>query len=129
MFCNGDTTQVRSHLDTILTDFLIKSKIISANSWGSDENGSGLGFGPQEEFYGCADVSVYPKTSNGPPTTTHKTVTTRPGTIVTRPTTAPTMPPSVGDGNFCSNKTNGLYQHPKCTKFYQESFQWGNLRS
>ena len=129
--CEHCVLQWRYHTGTFAPwynfDRLIK--IISANSWGSDENGSGLGFGPQEEFYGCADVSFYPKTSNGPPTTTHKTVTTRPGTIVTRPTTAPTMPPSVGDGNFCSNKTNGLYQHPKCTKFYQESFQWGNLRS
>ena len=104
------------------------SKISLANSWGSDENGSGLGFGPQEEFYGCADISVYSRSSNGPPTTTHKTITTRPGTtrpgtLVTKPTTAPTIPPSVGDGNFCSDKANGLYQHPKCTKFYQEGFQ------
>ena len=100
---------------------------ISANSWGTDENGSGLGFGPQEEFYGCADVSIY--SSNVPPTTTHKTITTRPGTISTRPTTVTTTPPSVAGGNFCSDKANGLYKHPKCTQFYQEYFHRGHSRS
>ena len=37
-----------------------------ANSWGSDETGSGLGKGYQEEFYGCADISV--KNKNVKPT-------------------------------------------------------------
>lgn len=127
MYYNGDITQVylaiaiRSRKDSRINRHL-------ANSWGSDENGSGLGFGPQEEFYGCADISVYSKSNNHPPTTTHRVTTTRPGTILTRPTIAPTTPPSVTDGNFCSDKANGLYQHKKCTKFYQEYFQPRPLR-
>ena len=29
------------------------------NSWGTDENGNtGLGFGHQEEFYGCSDIAI-----------------------------------------------------------------------
>ena len=32
--------------------------LISGNSWGRDEFGQGLGHGPQEEFYGCADVAI-----------------------------------------------------------------------
>ena len=31
----------------------------SGNSWGTDNNGKGcIGCGPQEQFYGCADVSI-----------------------------------------------------------------------
>ena len=28
------------------------------NSWGSDATGSGLGHGPQEQFYGCSDIAI-----------------------------------------------------------------------
>ena len=36
-----------------------KRTYFSGNSWGTDENGiSGLGKGPQEEFYACADIAI-----------------------------------------------------------------------
>ena len=30
----------------------------SGNSWGCDNKGCGIGFGPQEQFINCADVSI-----------------------------------------------------------------------
>ncbi|XP_043210287.1 uncharacterized protein LOC122375146 [Amphibalanus amphitrite] len=37
------------------------------NSWGHCDNGTdGMGCGPQEEFYGCADVSVHPPAGREP---------------------------------------------------------------
>ena len=32
--------------------------LLAGNSWGTDSEGSGLGHGPQEEFYGCADIAI-----------------------------------------------------------------------
>lgn len=59
----------------------------TGNSWGVDANGSGLGFGPQETYYGCADVAI---TSNGvpPPVATEPVTTTtaEPSTIPTSAT-------------------------------------------
>jgi len=36
----------------------------SGNSWGCDDEGCGLGFGNQEEFYGCADVRIVRATAS-----------------------------------------------------------------
>lgn len=56
----------------------------TGNSWGNCGNGTGsLGCGPQEEFYGCADVSVL---DNGPPVT--GTTSTGTSTLATTATTA-----------------------------------------
>ena len=42
-----------------------KITIFLGNSWGTDENGqSGLGYGHQEEFYGCSDVAIGVNHSN-----------------------------------------------------------------
>ena len=41
----------------------------TANTWGSDENGTGTGHGPQEEFYGCADVEIIGTGATPRPTT------------------------------------------------------------
>jgi len=99
----------------------------TANTWGSDENGTGTGHGPQEEFYGCADVEIIgtgatPRPTTKPTTTTTKRDTTKPPTTTTtRATTTTTKstqkPPS--DGLFCSNQSNGIYPHEHCDKFYE----------
>ena len=47
----------------------------TGNSWGTDENGSGIGFGYQEEFYGCADIEII-STSLPPKSTTKKSIAT-----------------------------------------------------
>lgn len=40
---------------------------ILGNSWGTDPDGrSCVGCGPQEEFYGCADIKIVPANSNHP---------------------------------------------------------------
>ena len=79
------------------------------NNWGRDSEGEGLGHGPQEEFYGCADVAVTDDdkdstvsvTSTSAPTTnstaaltdTHSTLTSNP-TATSAPTTAPISAPN-----------------------------------
>ena len=40
----------------------------TANSWACDDTGCGLGYGEQEEFYGCADIAI---TNTGAPPSTH----------------------------------------------------------
>jgi len=75
-----------------------------ANSWGSDETGSGLGKGYQEEFYGCADISV--KNKNVKPTQAPTTKTT---------TTEKT--PDVD--SFCSGKSNELFPYTSCNQYLQ----------
>ena len=66
----------------------------TANSWGNDEHGTGLGYGHQEEFYGCADVEIINTT--GKPTekpTLAPTTTTTSTTMLTttsKPTTEAT---------------------------------------
>jgi len=37
---------------------VLQWKYRAGNNWGSDSKGSGIGFGPQEEFYNCADISI-----------------------------------------------------------------------
>ena len=40
----------------------------TGNSWGTDENGmGGIGFGYQEEFYGCADIEIVATGQNTKP--------------------------------------------------------------
>jgi len=68
----------------------------AGNNWGVDPDTGkgGTGLGPQEEFYGCADVSIAPaggaKPATSLPTTTVKPTTSKPTTsqpTTVRPTT------------------------------------------
>ena len=55
------------------------------NNWGRDSEGEGLGHGPQEEFYGCADVAV---TGDDEDSTVRVTSTSAPTTTSTAALTA-----------------------------------------
>ena len=100
------------------------------NNWGVDEDGSGLGHGYQEEFYGCADVKV--SGSGGPtakpttkPTTTKPTdtkTTQKPSTTKTtqKPsTTTKATTKTSNNGSFSCDSKTGLFPHEDCDKFYQ----------
>merc|ERR1712241_685722 len=60
----------------------------AGNNWGIDpvSGNGGQGLGPQEEFYGCADVSIAPSGPTTPKPTTPKPTTPKP--VTSRPTTA-----------------------------------------
>ena len=100
------------------------------NNWGSDAEGTGLGYGNQEEFYGCADIKITgtsSKTTTQKPTTktsTKPNTSTKSSTIkttskaTTQTSKATTKPPATGE-NFCAGQSNGLYKHEDCSKFYQ----------
>lgn len=62
--------------------------LYSGNSWGYDDDGSGLGFGPQEEFYGCADIAI--GTNERQPTTCGIAPSSPPLLTSTRPTVTST---------------------------------------
>ena len=80
--------------------------IFQANNWGCDDDGTcGLGHGPQEEFWGCSDITI--RAGNGPRPTQPRPTTARPSLttgapvpqVTTRRTTtaAPaTQPPPTG---------------------------------
>ena len=61
---------------------------IAGNSWGVDPDTGeqGVGLGPQEQFYGCADVRI---TGGSGSTTPHQATTTHPATGTQRVTTGP----------------------------------------
>ncbi|XP_013390218.1 uncharacterized protein LOC106158689 [Lingula anatina] len=43
------------------TQCVLQWKWHTGNSWGTDPDGNScVGCGPQEEFYGCADIAIYP---------------------------------------------------------------------
>ncbi|KAI8786051.1 low-density lipoprotein receptor 1 [Biomphalaria glabrata] len=67
------------------THCLLQWKWHCGNDWNCDETGAcGLGFGPQEEFYACSDVTISPR--NG--TAVLPTSATTSATSTTKPTTA-----------------------------------------
>jgi len=102
----------------------------TANSWACDEAGNcGLGYGEQEEFYGCSDLSIVP---NGAPTstiatpdttkpTTTKSTTTKSTTQTSKATTtsgSSESPTNVKE--FCSQNGEGIFPHPTdCSAFIQ----------
>jgi len=66
---------------------ILQWKYNTGNSWGVDEvtGEMGLGYGPQEQFYGCSDISIVAKdqsasTTPGPKTTTKITTKQPPST-------------------------------------------------
>jgi len=95
------------------------------NNWGTDADGSGLGHGYQEEFYGCADIKVVGSgatTDATKPSSTHgtKTTTTTSNTSTTKkPIATTTSKPSNDNQKFCDSHGDGLYQHENCSQFYQ----------
>ena len=101
------------------------------NNWGRDEEGVGIGFGLQEEFYGCADIKI---TSDGNklittkpsqnPTTTELVQSTATTQTTVNPTSVQTTQVSTtskitDNDHYCKDKSNGLYKHTKCSRFYQ----------
>ena len=80
--------------------YILLSHMLSGNSWGKDFiTGKGcLGCGPQEQFYGCADVAIVDSNGQTPAPGTSSKVTATPRrtnrttcTIITaRPTQTPT---------------------------------------
>jgi len=97
----------------------------TANSWGSDEHGTGLGYGYQEEFYGCADVEVINTGAPLPSSSTYtssSTSTTRTGSSTSSfstTTTTTTTTTKTGDTFSCRGLPNGLYPHEQCDMYYE----------
>ncbi|XP_039263587.2 uncharacterized protein LOC120339509 [Styela clava] len=101
----------------------------TGNSWGCYKNGGCcVGCGPQEEFYGCADVSIHG--SGEPPATTEmKTTSTlmsaimstttstsaSPTTTTTTSESTTTTSPGEPDEPICEH---GGYTKRDCTSFY-----------
>ncbi|XP_033733300.1 mucin-2-like [Pecten maximus] len=73
---------------------VIQWRYHTGNSWGTDENGNGLGFGPQEEFYACSDIAISNRAVvNTAPTTSATSRTTTPvKTTPSTPTPVKTTP-------------------------------------
>ncbi|XP_060078313.1 uncharacterized protein LOC132557801 [Ylistrum balloti] len=88
------------------TQCVLQWKWHVGNSWGTDPDGrSGIGYGPQEEFYGCSDVAIQtrsdsssalkPVVTSVQPTTPKPTTTTpKPTTTTPKPTTTTTPKPT-----------------------------------
>jgi len=118
---NGDTryyfgnTAGTYTVDLLLPDGLVCEHCVfqfryrCGNNWGRDDEGDGLGFGPQEEFRGCADVSItgsgsVGNTAGSPATatpfntasTTARAITTTTTRDTTTTTTSSTAPPVLG---------------------------------
>jgi len=108
----------------------------TANSWNCDDSGCGLGKGEQEEFYGCADISIVPmgvapttiKPTSPSPTTIKDTTTSKVTTtkITTQSSTMEPTPTNKPPGNesnleeFCKNHGDGIHPHPSdCNAFIQ----------
>ena len=124
-------------LEVILPDIECEHCVLQwryhcGNNWGTDSEGTGIGYGLQEEFYGCADIKVTKgdsevvtiKPSKAPTSTIEPTVTT----ATTEPTAPPTVTttsevpnpnPTNKPTNFCTGKESGLYKHGDCEMFYQ----------
>ncbi|XP_069120051.1 uncharacterized protein [Argopecten irradians] len=52
------TVTVTLPMDVTCSQCVMQWKYRTGNSWGVDETGSGLGHGPQEEFYACSDIAI-----------------------------------------------------------------------
>jgi len=82
---NGDHfMKVKLPTDVVCEKCILQWKWRTANSWGTDANGSGIGFGPQETYQGCADVSI----TSGTPGVVTTTKTTSKATTVSTTTAA-----------------------------------------
>ena len=134
--------KVRLPEDLSCDHCVIQWRYHAGNTWACDEDGNcgtGLfnknilhkdrlksGVGPQEEFYGCSDISIRPKL-----TTTTTQLSTKPTTTQTTKThfttttpkeTTSSSPPSHELENFCLDKANGFYAHPDSCYMYIDCF-------
>ena len=76
---------------------VISWKWHTGNNWGCEDSGEcGVGLGPQEEFWGCADIAITPdgKPTGSPPTTT------------------PRDPSQPDVTQFCIEHGAGIFPHP-----------------
>ncbi len=82
-----------------------------------------IGYGPQEQFYGCSDISI--KSRNGQvivdSTTATAAATTRPQNTVSQQIISTTATSKPNGNGKCLNG-DGLYANPGCKTFYQCSF-------
>ncbi|XP_045164026.2 uncharacterized protein LOC123528343 [Mercenaria mercenaria] len=53
----------------VCTQCILQWKYNAGNNWGCDEEGCGMGVGPQEQFINCADIAILPDCGNIPVTT------------------------------------------------------------
>lgn len=116
----------------------------TGNSWGCGGGKCGIGEGQQEEFYGCADVSITgiitesstslgtssavptPAKSTTLTTSTTKTTSTEEVTEI-QTTHAPTVSEATTEGDisnnnklFCERSGDGIYRDPEnCSQFIQ----------
>jgi len=106
---------------------ILQWKYRAGNNWGVDDEGEGMGHGPQETYQGCADVTI--KGGAGVTTTTSSTATTTTtGSPTTQAstTTAP-IPTTTADPDnqacgrsICKEVGNIRFEKPKDrTHFYQ----------
>ncbi|XP_059145496.1 uncharacterized protein LOC131932586 [Physella acuta] len=76
---------------------MLQWKWNNGKDWNCDDTGCGIGYGPQEQFYACADITISPQngfsdtTTKSSPTTRTSTTTTKPITT-TRTITSTTKP-------------------------------------
>nr|XP_039266274.1 uncharacterized protein LOC120341779 [Styela clava] len=97
----------------------------TGNSWGCDNNGACcVGCGDQEEFYGCADISIGASSTEA--SSTAKTITTSSpllssimSTTTTTPTTTATKTTTTVSSSEAICETNETGRKMKdCTSFY-----------
>ena len=101
----------------------------AGNNWGIDPatGKGGQGLGPQEEFYGCADVSIKPNAPatpkpTSPAPTTPKPVTARPTTPRPTTTARPATQSPLKMMTFCKDYQldDGVHIDPTSCKHYVE---------
>nr|CAB3263129.1 uncharacterized protein LOC104265352 [Phallusia mammillata] len=91
--------QVILPYDVLCEQCVFQWKYHAGNSWGVDEEGEGLGYGHQEEFYGCSDIAIQANNaSNRPQSTTTQpetsTLTTQSNMTSTQPSTTTNVQPT-----------------------------------
>jgi len=119
--------KVRLPEDLSCDHCVIQWRYHAGNTWACDENGNcGTGVGPQEEFYGCSDISIRPKFTTTTTTTRSSTRPTTTQTTKTHFTTTTlketTSSPSHELENFCLDKANGFYSHPESCYMYIDCY-------
>ena len=73
-------------------------ELLVGNSWGSENGKEGLGFGQQDEIYGCSDVSISPANN-----TNSETISSE------QPTSPPTFSSTIADDSTFRKNTS-LYE-------------------
>ena len=86
--------------DVICTQCVLQWKYNAGNTWGSNDDGTHCqGCGPQEQFYGCSDVSIESYSVSNSPSTPTPTLPSTPHASVSlsssHPQTSSTSPSSI----------------------------------